>query len=99
MGDRKLNSVHIQLMKLYLRPKDVKRVTSVLEGDTERDDISNILSEAKIAEQMLQQPQQLQLEQVLGKYGDVLTSEPGLTSITKFGIDTSDSEPIHQGGV
>ena len=38
----------------------------------------------------------MQLEQVLGKYGDVLTSEPGLTSITKFGIDTGDSEPIHQ---
>ena len=31
MGDKKLNSVHVQLMKLYVRPKDVKRVTSVLE--------------------------------------------------------------------
>jgi len=34
-GDRKLGSVHVQLMKRYDKPKQVKRVTSVLEGDTE----------------------------------------------------------------
>ena len=39
-GSRILKSVHIQLLKKYEQAKTVKRVTSVLEGDTATDDIS-----------------------------------------------------------
>ena len=95
MADRKLGSVHIQLMKRYNRLKEVKRVTSVLEGDTVKDDITDRYSETKIAQQLLQETQQTQLDEALERYKDVLTSEPGLTDVTEFGIDTGQADPIH----
>ena len=96
MGDRKLGSVHVQLIKRYERPKEVKRVTSVLQGDTSVNDITERFSEAKVSEQSLEQTQQQQLESVLDKYKDVLASEPGLTDEVQFGIDTGQAEPIFQ---
>ena len=96
MGDRRLNSIHIQLIKRYDRPKQVKRVTSVLEGDTEQDDITTRYSEAKVEKQQLRPEQQKQLQTVLDKHREVLTDQPGLTRLVKFGIDTGSAEPIFQ---
>ena len=95
-GDRRLNSVHIQLIKRYDRPKQVKRVTSVLEGDTEQDDITTRYSEAKVEEQQLRPEQQQQLQTVLDRHTEVLTDQPGLTRLVKFSIDTGSEEPIFQ---
>ena len=96
MGDRKLGSVHIQLLKKYEKPKQIKRVTSVLEGDTNSDDIVTRYSEVKLTSQQLTQPQDKQLDDVLAKHSKVLTAEPGLTTKVTFGIDTGTADPIFQ---
>ena len=96
MGDRKLGSVHVQLMKRYERAKEVKRVTSVLEGDTGSDDITERFSEAKVSQRLLEQTQQGDLDKILEQYKDVLTTEPGLTDIIEFQIDTGQADPIYQ---
>ena len=96
MGDRKLNSVHIQLLKRYNKPKQVKEVTSVLEGDTETNEIVTRYSEAKVQSQTLTEPHEKRLQELLLKHRDVLTEKPGLTKQVKFGIDTGTTEPIFQ---
>ena len=96
MGDRKLGSVHVQLLKKYEKPKQVKRVTSVLEGDTELNDIVTRYSEAKVETQQLQPDQEDQLQRLLQKHKTVLTKEPELTREMTFGIDTGDAQPIFQ---
>jgi len=50
-GDRKIPSVHIQLLKKYNRSEDVSKVnraTSVIEPDEEGDDIIDRYAEVKI---------------------------------------------------
>jgi len=96
MGDRKLSSVHIQLLKRYDRPKQVERVTSVLEGDTELANITTRYSEAKVGAQQLQPDQEQQLQILLTKHKEVLTDQPGLTKLVKFSIDAGSADPIFQ---
>jgi len=54
-GERKLGSVHVQLMKKYDKttaPTRIRRVTSVLEGNTREDDITTRYSETKLTQQL-----------------------------------------------
>ena len=95
-GGRKLNSVHIQLIKKYERHEQVKRVTSVLEGDTDKDEITERYSEAKVEAQELRPEEQHQLQAVLDRHAAVLTDQPGLTKRVKFSIDTGSEQPIFQ---
>ena len=98
-GDRHIPSVHVQLMKRYLRENDterVNRVISVFEGDTADDEIVATYAETTIVEQELQQSQTADIDKVLSKYADVMTAEPGLTSLTEFAIETGETEPIFQ---
>ena len=96
LGDRRLNSIHVQLLKKYERPKQIKRVTSVLEGDTTTDEITSRYSEAKVQTQLLTDEQQQQLTSVLDRHSKFLTKEPGLTKEVTFALDTGDAAPIFQ---
>jgi len=96
LGDHRLNSVHIQLLKQYQRPKQIKRVTSVLEGDTTNNDITLRYTEANVQDQILTEEQQTQLDEVLAKHTKVLTKQPGLNKRVTFEIDTGDAAPIFQ---
>ena len=91
-----MSTVNIQQLKDYVEPKTIRRVTSVLEQDSEGDDITNRFAEAKIEPQELTEPQWLQLQQLLAKHSKVLDKEPGLTKLVDFDIDTGDAEPIYQ---
>ena len=98
-GDRKIPSVHIQLMKRYdrqIEQQKVARVTSVFESDTEQDDITSRYSEAEVVERELGEEQKLELQNILDTYSDVMTSEPGLTDLVQFTIETGDNPPIFQ---
>ena len=59
---RVLNTVHIQQLKLFIESKKVTRVTTVLEQDTEKDEITNRYAEAKVEPQQLTGEQQQQLD-------------------------------------
>ena len=68
----------------------------MLEDDTEQDEITGRYSEAKLEQQELQTQQQQQLQNVLDRHKAVLTEQPGLTKLVKFGIDTGSEQPIFQ---
>ena len=96
--NRLLNTVHVQQLKLFVEqsPKSVKRVTSVLEADTDQDDITQRFAEVKREQQPLSVEQQGQLRAVLAKHDKVLTKEPGLTQLVTFDIDTREASPVYQ---
>ena len=99
IGDRKLGSVHVQLLKRYDKSVDtpqIRRVTSVLEGDKGDDEITTRYSEAELIEQELDLKQKEDIDRLLGKHDDVLTAEPGLTSIKEFAIERGETEPLFQ---
>ena len=93
---RVMGTVNIQQLKEFIEAKAVKRVTSVLEQDTEEDDVTNRFAEAKVEPQELTEPQQRQLDQLLSKHRKVLDKEPGLTKMVDFDIDTGEAEPVYQ---
>ena len=92
--ERLIPTVHVQRLKAA--HSQVKRVTSMLEEDSNNDDITDRFAEAHIQEQTLDDTKKEQLKKVLEEYREVLNKEPGLTSLVEFSIDTGDADPIHQ---
>ena len=98
-GDRKLQSVHVQLMKYFRKSPDkpkVGRVTSVFEPDTLEDNILDRFSEVSVSGKKLEGKQAEDIRQVEQQFKDILTKEPGLTTLVEFGIDTGEHEPTLQ---
>ena len=92
-GDRVIPSVHVQLLKQYLTKTDnprVSRVTSVFEPDTVSDTIIDWYSEVQVSGEELDGKQAADVRSWDSDFQDILTKEPGLTSLVKFGIDTGD---------
>jgi len=100
IGDRKIPSVHVSLLKRYQQQGEVvtvARTTTVMDEDTEGDDIAERYSEVKVSGgDELSKGQRSQVDEILDKYQDTLTKNPGLTTITEFTIDTGDHAPVHQ---
>ena len=98
-GDRKIPTVHIQLIKKYNRDHDkprVGRVTSVFERDSSEDDILDRYSEVTASGNELEEQQAQDIRNMEERYSDILTKEPGLTKLTEFSIETGQNEPIFQ---
>ena len=92
-GNRKIPSVHVQLIKKFnesAQPK-VLHITSVLEPDQKNDTITDRLAETKIAGDELNASQLRDIERIEKDFEDILTTEPGLTSKVEFALDTGDS--------
>jgi len=100
VGDRKIPSVHVSLIKAYMRETEVakiSRATTVMESDTKSDEIEQRYAEVKVSgSEEMSERQRGELDGILGKYSRTLTKEPGLTKLTTFTIDTGDHAPIHQ---
>ena len=94
--DRLIPTVHIQQLKMFIDNKEVKRVTAVLENETEKDDLISRYAEAKVEPQHLTETRQQQLKQILDEHTKVLDKELGLTDLVKFDIDMGDASPIYQ---
>ena len=93
MGYRTLPSVHVQLMKRYLRNPDnpkVGRVTSVFEPDTLEDNILDRFSEVSVSGEELEYKQAQDVKSLESKFKETITKEPGLTTLVCFGIETGD---------
>ena len=93
---RVIPTVHIQQLKAYVRPKVVKRVTSVLQDETENDDILHRYAEATVEPQQLTEAQQRQLAELLERHIQILTKDPGLTTMATFDIDTGQADSVYQ---
>ena len=97
-GSRKLNCVHIQLLKRYAEREDqvlVKRVTTVLEPDTVGDTMEHTYSEVVLTGtiQVKDRDRDKDGQEWLLEYQDSM-KEPGLTKLAQFAIETGDSKPI-----
>ena len=98
-GDRTLPSIHIQQLKDYTpRQEDpkVKRVTSVLEPDTQTDQMDDQYAEAKVTGSVVTEDRQTDIEGWKHDYKHILTKEPGLTMLKEFRINTGDHAPRQQ---
>ena len=98
-GDRTIPSVHIQLLKEYV-PREsgklVRRVTTVLEPNSESDSMDQQYSEVKISGVAEGEDRERDVREWEKEYSDILTKEPGLTNLTEFKMDTGNHPPICQ---
>jgi len=101
-GDRKIPSMHISLMKKFEKENEkeqtvVRRTTTVMDEDKEGDEIQDRYSEVKVSGgDELSREQRYQIDEMLSRYQDTLTKNPGLTTVTQFTIDTGNNPPVHQ---
>ena len=91
-GDRMLlPSVHIQLLKEYT-PREpessIRRVTTVLEPDTESDSMEHQCTEVTLSGIAEADDRERDVNQWETDFSDILTKEPGLTNLAEFKIDT-----------
>ena len=99
LGDRILPSVHIQLLKEFVeRQGDLKvsRVTSVLDQDTGEDSLEDRYAEAHVTGTAVNSSRAEDKAKWEAEFSDVLTKEPGLTTLTEFTMNTGDHPPISQ---
>ena len=98
-GDRVLPSVHVQLLKLHTtRPPEqqVKRVTTVLEPDSLQDTMETQYAEATLRGKVETATRETDIQGWETEFADILTKEPGLTSLVQFRIETGLHPPICQ---
>ena len=98
-GSREISSVHIQLLKEYIKRDSsliAKRVTTVLEPDTESDSMDQEFAEVVIKGKVESATREQDIADWLEEFDSTMTKEPGLTNIVDFSIDTGDSRPIAQ---
>ena len=97
-GDRVIDSVHIQLLKEFVSRDnaEVKRVTTVLEPDTESDSIDQQYAEAVVRGKVETENREEHIREWVQEAEGTMTKEPGLTHLAVFGIDTGSYSPIAQ---
>jgi len=90
----------VLLLKKYgEEEKEVKiaRTTTVMDEDKTGDEIGDRYSEVKVSgSEELSKNQREELEEILGKYKNTLSKEPGLTDLAVFSIDTGRHAAIYQ---
>ena len=94
-----INSVHIQLLKQYVprtETVEVKRVTTVLEPDTESDSMDQQYAEAIVCGKVEARNKESDIAEWVEEFSDTSTREPGLTPLIEFGMDTGLNDPIAQ---
>jgi len=98
-GDRILQSVHVQLLKLYT-PRSpealAKRVTTVLEPDSSTDTMEQQYAEATVTRKVLRETREADISSWEKDFADILNKEPGLTTLALFRIETGQHPPICQ---
>ena len=106
LGDRKVPSMHVSLLKRFIEvpvssqtceiePR-VSRVTSVLEPDSPGDEITDRLAEVQVEGDALSPSQKADISLIESTFSDILTKSPGLTDLVQFELDTGDHQPIFQ---
>ena len=92
---KKTRIAHLRFLMKYKEAK-VKTVTTVIDLERNDDSIDDCGGGVKIEGMVEQDAKAIDIAKWENDYKDVLTEEPGLTNLTKFSIDTSDSRPIQQ---
>ena len=100
MGERVLQSVHVQLLKKYIpRPEETlaKIVTTVLEPNCNTDNMDQLYAEATVTGRVVTATRDTDIASRETDFADILTKEPGFTKLAQFRIDMAGHPPICQG--
>ena len=91
LGDRKVPSMHVSLLKRFIEVPvssqtcetelRVSRVTSVLEPDSLGDEITDRLAEVQVEGDTLSLSQKADISLIESTFSDILTKSPGLTDL------------------
>ena len=74
----------------------VKRVTTVLEPDTEINTMQHTDTEVELSGKVQSENRDKEIEDCLNEYKDIMTKQPGLTEKAIFGIETGHCRPLAQ---
>ena len=94
-GNGRRKCSHIKFLNAWFG-KSVRRITMVLEEDTETDKLEETNSRVRVEAGVIEEAFRRRLDKVLEGFGDVLTDEPGLTDLVEMEIDTRGAPPVHQ---
>ena len=86
-------------MKRYEQRSDsasVKRVTTVLEPDTDIDSMDYTYTAVVLSGKVEIETRDKDIQEWVDEYSDILTKQSGLTAKATFGIETAESKPIAQ---
>ena len=96
-GDQTIHYVYVQLLKQYTpreQHSSVRRVTTVLEPDTESDSMNNQYTEVSLSGVAQAESRDKVVKEWKDEFSDILTNEPCLTNSIEFKIDTGNHPPI-----
>ena len=96
---RKKSSVHVQLLKHYIRRENdllIKRVTMVLEPDTDENHIESTYSGVRILDTFDNINREKDIAEFESDFKETLTKAPGYCDMVHFDIDTGQHKPIQQ---
>ena len=75
----------------------MKRVTTVLEPDSSTDSMDQQYAEATVKGKVETETREADISSWEKDFADILTKEPGLTTLAQFRIDMGSHPPICQG--
>ena len=96
LDSKRKKVVHVNSLKKFIA-RDLKflRLTAVLEGDSENDELEDF-GRSHIVEGKAVGFNQKDIDNIIAEYSDILTHKIGLTSLQEFSIDTGNSPLIAQ---
>ena len=90
-------SAHINsLWTFEERREELKRITTVLESDTDSDCVMNTNSKLKLVGGTVRCDWLEDIDRWKEEFSENLTEEPGETELVEFSIETGDADPIAQ---
>ena len=96
LDSKRKKVVHVNSLKKFIeRDLKVLRLTAVLEGGSEYDELEDF-GRIYIVEGKAVGFNQKNIDNIIAEYSDILTHKIGLTSLQEFSIDTRNSPPIAQ---
>ena len=94
-GTKKKKIAHINTLKEYSE-RDIRKITTVLEEDSNEDDIIETNDKLKLVMNETHIERQADIQQLKEEFSETLREEPGTTELTMFKINTGDATPISQ---
>ena len=96
LDSKRKKVVHVNSLKTFIeRDLNVLRLTAVLEGGSENDELDDF-GRSHIVEGKAVGFNQKDIDNIIAEYSDILTHKIGLTSLQEFSIETGNFPPIAQ---
>jgi len=84
LGGKRRRVAHVNTMKEFVEREKALRVTTVLEDDSEQDELYDINGKLKVLSEPLSDDKNKDIQNWCEEFDDILTEEPGLTGMVKL---------------